>query len=129
MEKKALQPAIEEIESWDGLREFRNHVLAHNLRNKKLKLSVFEYGLDAYNIPQFPAEIAVFQECIRMIKRTFESAFKEKLQTMQKAIDQRNGPIIENRYKTKNEANAATGRITNEINANLRKKNQAMTFL
>ena len=49
--KKAVKPATKQIREWKDLTNFRNAVLAHNLRDKKQMISVFERGLNSYDIP------------------------------------------------------------------------------
>ncbi|MBP7557335.1 MAG: hypothetical protein KA821_13755 [Chitinophagaceae bacterium] len=117
--KKTVKPAIKQINEWKDLRDFRNNVLAHNLRNEKMAVSIFNRGLGSYDIPQTGADFAVLVNCVSMIKKTFQSAFSVKLEQVQKKIDRQEYPLKEKRFKNGNEAEAAVLRITQEINDNI----------
>lgn len=120
--KKAVKPAIDQINEWKELTDFRNHVLAHNLRNrKKMMVTVFEKGLSAYDIPQTGNELLILYNCILMVKKSFESAFKNRLQLVQNVLDQTIRTPKKNKFKNSSEAIAAIDRITKEINTSILK--------
>lgn len=77
--KRATKPALVAINQWTELEDFRNHALAHNLRNKRLNVSVFERGLTSYNVPQYGSDLHVMVSSVGMIKEVFESAFRVKI--------------------------------------------------
>lgn len=117
--KKTVKPAIKQINEWKDLREFRNNVLAHNLRSEKMAVSIFNRGLGSYDIPQTGADFAVLVNCVSMIKKTFQSAFNIKLEQVQRKIDRQKYPLKEKRFKNGSEAEVAISRITQEINVNI----------
>ncbi len=117
--KKAVKPALKQIKQWVELRDFRNNVLAHNLRNEKKAISVFRRGLSSYDIPKSGSDFAVLVSSVSMIKKTFESAFGEKILKVQIAIDRNEQPLKGNRFNNQTEAEDVISRITEEINANI----------
>jgi hypothetical protein len=117
--KKAVKPAVEQINDWKEIRDFRNHVLAHNLRDRKKMTTVFEKGLSSYDIPKNGADLLVLYNCILMIKKTFESAFRAKLQALQMAFDHSSERLKENKFNNSDDAKAVIEKITNEINTNI----------
>lgn len=122
--KKAVKPAVAQINEWKEIDVFRNNVLAHNLRDRKKMISVFERGLSSYDVPKTGNELLVLYNCVSMIKKTFESAFRTKLQLFQNALDQSPQHAKESRFKSREEAMATILRITDEINANILKLKQ-----
>jgi hypothetical protein len=86
--KRAVKPAIQEVKKWTGLRDFRNHVLAHNYRIKeKGYKSVFLDGeLLAYHIPRSLSDLTLLIQCIdfiaKVIARYFQSDYDNFLQEM-----------------------------------------------
>jgi hypothetical protein len=117
--KKAVKPAVDQINEWKEIRDFRNHVLAHNLRRGKKMTTVFANGLSSYDIPKNSAELVVLQNCISMIKKTFESAFRIKLEALQSALDQNSDGLKEYKFKNSDDVKAAIDKITGQINANI----------
>lgn len=85
--KKAVKPAVDQINQWKEIGDFRNNALAHNLRDKTKMITVFEKGLSSYNIPKNGNDLMVLQNCISIVKKTFESAFRNKLQAFQIYLD------------------------------------------
>lgn len=117
--RKAVQPAIDQIRLWKGLTDFRNHVLAHNLRDKNLMISVFENGLSSYDVPKNGYDLMVFYNCIVMVKKVFQSAFGEKLGRLQNFLDSRLETGVGNKFTSEEAAMAKVLEITNQINANI----------
>jgi hypothetical protein len=118
--KRAVKPAAKQIREWKELTDFRNAVLAHNLRDKKMQISVFDRGLNSYDIPKTGADFTVLSNCISMIKKTFSSGFAGKLQGVQDFLDQQVKASLPNRFNNGPEAAATIDRLANEINHNIR---------
>ena len=119
--KKAVKPAIDQINQWKEIGEFRNNVLAHNLRDRKKRISVFEKGLSSYDIPKNGNDLVVLHNCISMIKKTFQSRFKDKLQALQNYLDELPIQQKESRFKNDNDVKVVIDKIANEINENILK--------
>lgn len=116
--KKVVKPAMQRINEWRERGDFRNQVLAHNLRGKENQ-SVFERGLTTYDIPQQGADLHVFVSCIGMVKEVFESTFRERLAAVQEEID-RNQELKAGRRYDGSSFEAAIEAVRLEINANIR---------
>lgn len=117
--KKTVKPAMDQIRERRGLRDFRNHALAHNFRDKNLMISVFENGLSSYDAPKNGYELMVFYNCILMVKKVFQSAFKEKLSRLQNFLDNRRDVIVGNKFISEEAATTKVQQITSEINSNI----------
>jgi len=117
--KTTVKPAIRVISQWKDRGDFRNQVLAHNLRGKENE-SVFERGLTSYDIPQQGADLHVFVSCIGMVKEVFESAFTAKLAGVQAVLDKQVDPKAARRYDA-GTFEAAIEEVRVEINENIRK--------
>lgn len=117
--KKTVKPALKQIKSWKEIREFRNNVLAHNFRFDKEAISIFSRGLESYDIPKTGADLAVLVSCVTMVKKTFESAFKQKLETIQKMIEQHSYPKKEPQFNNSVDVENRINKLTNEINENI----------
>ena|GEM_PF-6558547 len=117
--KKAVRPAVVQINEWKELEAFRNNALAHNLRDAKNKTSVFQRGLSSYDVPKTGFELSVLQNCIVMIKKTFESAFRERLRAIQDYLDRTDRPAEQVRVKDELDMRDRIERITSEINRNI----------
>jgi hypothetical protein len=117
--KKAVKPAVDQINEWKEIRDFRNHVLAHNLRRGKKMITVFTKGLNSYDIPKNSAELIVLQSCISMIKKTFESAFRTKLEALQSALDKSSGRLKEYKFRNSDDVKAVMDKIIGQINDNI----------
>lgn len=119
--KKAVKPAVDQINRWKEIRDFRSNALAHNLRDRKKMITVFEKGLSSYDIPKTGNDLMVLHNCILMIKKPFESAFKKKLQIVQNYLDEVKIQQKENKFQNSDEARATINRILNKINENILK--------
>jgi hypothetical protein len=117
--KKTVRPAIKRINKWKELRLFRNNVLAHNLRDTKKMSSVFERGLENYDIPQGGADLHVLFSCISMVKDSFESAFRYKLQAFQERLNSKPRLPVLSTFNNMAEVNSEVEAIRLEINANI----------
>jgi len=117
--KKTVKPATDQIKKWRDINEFRNNVLAHNLRDRKKMMTVFEKGLSSYDIPKNSNDLMVLQNCISAIKQTFESAFASRLQILQEYLDKLKIPPKENKFKNSKEAKKVAQTIYNQVNTNI----------
>jgi hypothetical protein len=116
--KKAVKPAIAGLKNWKDLNEFRNSVLAHNLRGEG-SISVFEEGIDTYDIPKGGGDLHVIFSCIQMINDVLKSAFGEKLRSIQDKFDKMERPIHKNMFSNEEEVKKEIEKIRLEINQNI----------
>jgi hypothetical protein len=117
--KKAVKPAVKLIGQWKEREDFRNQVLAHNLRGKNDE-SVFERGLTSFDVPQQGADLHVLVSCVGMIREVFASAFREKLAEVQKVLDSETGQKAARRYD-RDSFETAIESVRREINENIRR--------
>lgn len=117
--KKAAKPALKQIREWKGLTDFRNHVLAHNLRDKNLGVSVLEKGFNTYDVPKSGYDLMVFYNCLQFVKKVFQSAFAEKLRNLKAFLDNRKEVAVPYRFNSFEEAKAKIDKIAQEINNNI----------
>lgn len=120
--KKIAKPALKLINQWEEREDFRNQVLAHNLRGKNGE-SVFERGLSSFDVPQQGADLHVLVSCIGMVKEVFESAFREKLAGVQAVLDSTIQPKATRRFD-RSSFEPAIESVRVEINDNIRKLRQ-----
>ncbi|MCD4663743.1 MAG: hypothetical protein K8R68_00635 [Bacteroidales bacterium] len=81
--KKQAKPAIDRIREWTGLKEFRNTVLAHNFRNKKLNFeSVFTNDYTDYlKIPDHITEIYLLSKCLDIATKIVCVPFRTSIES------------------------------------------------
>lgn len=75
-----LKPVFKKIDEWKDIKNFRDNVLAHNLRDKKKgRKSVFMLkGLSGYNIPEKPIEYLFLIRCTNIIKKVIYEVFEKE---------------------------------------------------
>lgn len=80
--KKHALPAIRRIKKWNGIKYFRNSVLAHNFRDKKENYkSVFlSDKFDKLNIPEHISELFLLSYIIKLSTNIVCFPFKQKLE-------------------------------------------------
>jgi len=68
------------INKWKGIRDFRNNVFAHNLRNRKSEnKSVFiTKGISGYDIPERVRDFGFLIQCIDLIRQVFSKIFNDE---------------------------------------------------
>jgi hypothetical protein len=77
--KKIIKPALSRIKKWNGLRDARNHIVAHNLRIKGI--SVFEsQKIIKYNVPSTDEEYILLADLIFLISENVKEVFPEIVQ-------------------------------------------------
>ncbi|WP_133299850.1 hypothetical protein [Larkinella punicea] len=77
--RKSLKPVIKRINSWSGLRDYRNQVLAHNLRIKNGE-SLFLIGKEhSYKVPTTINELTLISELLSIIYLSIGITFPEIL--------------------------------------------------
>lgn len=79
--KKTAKPAIDRIKKWKDMREFRNCVLAHNLRNKNRNYDFIFINNEFQNslIPNHISEFEVLAKCIDISTQIVCIPFKQQL--------------------------------------------------
>ncbi len=78
--RELLKPVFKKINEWKGLKEFRNNVLAHNLRDSKANnQSVFiARGISGYDIPERVRDFGFLIQCIDLIRQVLSKVFTEE---------------------------------------------------
>ena len=75
--KNTAKPAATRIRKWNGLKDFRDNVLAHYFRNKGI--SIFLNGrYGTYNIPNDINELHVMVRCVFFIQVGLKSIFTKE---------------------------------------------------
>lgn len=83
--KQIVRPAIKRIKEWVDLKNYRNHILAHNLRVKGQ--SVFEFELKPeYKVPTTIEEFALLADMIFIIAQNIQPCFPEAVRTIDFSI-------------------------------------------
>src|SRR5258708_15484563 len=114
--RKALKPAIKALQQWKEMRDFRNNVLAHNLRSQKdNQNSVFQRGLDSYDAPKNGHDLGVIISCVSIIRQVLERKFGDRQQQFRNYIQTNRKPSISARYLTQPETSAAIDRIIMQV--------------
>lgn len=77
---EVLKPVFQKINEWRDIKNFSNHVLAHNLRiEKNGATSVFiDRGISGYNIPERIADFAFLIKCTYLIKKVVYDVFEKE---------------------------------------------------
>jgi len=83
--KTYTKPIFKRINKWTGLKNYRNVVLAHNLRAKGGH-SIFESSQFNYNIPHDPTEMLLLSSLINLAMINTINEFKEISFDVEKAI-------------------------------------------
>lgn len=76
--KKILKPFIREIKRNYDLKDYRNHILAHNLRDNSSSLIMGNISR-TYNFPKYTKEFVSINEIIRMIMSIILNQFQNDL--------------------------------------------------
>ncbi|MBN8835642.1 MAG: hypothetical protein J0I09_00130 [Sphingobacteriia bacterium] len=97
--KYLCEPIWERIDKWTEIVQFRNNVLAHNLRDKKSNYkSVFLIkSFDQYDIPNTIKELIVLVECVKKFRQLLYDKFKSEYDFAQQQMVLTN----QNRVSTK----------------------------
>lgn len=102
-----LKPVFKKINEWDEIKDFRNNILAHNLRVQKSGYtSVFtSKGLSGYNIPEKPTDFAFLVQCIDLIKQIIYKMFRNEYDEVVSQVNLKNEetknnvPLAQRDYK------------------------------
>jgi hypothetical protein len=76
--KRSTKPFIKKIKEWNDLREFRNSIVAHNLRKKDGKMALTKENLD-YNTPRTMFDLVLLSNCITLTQNIINSEFNNEL--------------------------------------------------
>lgn len=87
--KKITAPIRNEMEKWPDIRKFRNHVLAHNLRDNGNRFqSVFRHAkLNQYIIPNSTKELLILITAFQLILKPLIEIFALELAEAQQIIE------------------------------------------
>ena len=79
--RQKISPVMKKINKWDGLQNYRNTILAHNLRikGKTPVLSNIENNKTTFNIPNTHDEILLLGELVALITKNIGVEFPELL--------------------------------------------------
>lgn len=90
--RELLKPVFKKINKWKGLRDFRNNVLAHNLRNRKSgnKSILTVEGISGYDIPERVRDVGFLIQCVDLIRQVISKVFKEEYEIAIEEINQVN---------------------------------------
>jgi hypothetical protein len=75
--RRALSPLIDRILVWDGLREYRNTILAHAYLGKRGELVDPWHLHDAHRVPTYHAEIILLMHLVHLAVCAIMVAFEE----------------------------------------------------
>jgi len=116
--RNALKPAIKALQQWKEMRDFRSHVLAHNLRNQKDNHnSVFQRGLDSYDAPKNGNDLSVVISCVSIIRQVLERKFGSTQQLLRGYIQINRMPSVPAWYSNHSEATAAIDAIVKQVSS------------
>jgi|GEM_PF-2446994 len=93
--KTQMKPVLTRINQWSGLKNYRNHILAHNLRLKD-NLSIFDSDGVSFNVPNSHDEIVLLGELAALITKNIGKEFPELINQLdfeEKIIDKANVPF------------------------------------
>lgn len=75
--KKIAKPAFKKINDWKDIRDYRNHMIAHNFRIDGDKFSLNTLG--QYNAPRTYRDLAVLRKHLNMVYTVIEAEFKNEI--------------------------------------------------
>lgn len=78
--RKIIAPAVEEINKWKDMREFRNNVLAHNGRNYNGESVILSSKFNNYDIPLYHNDFLILFKLLQLITERAEEIFEEEKQ-------------------------------------------------
>lgn len=85
--RKIIAPAVEEINKWKDMREFRNNVLAHNGRNYNGESVILSSKFNNYDIPLYHNDFLILFKLLKIIVKTAEDIFAAENQEAEKIRD------------------------------------------
>lgn len=87
--KHIVQPLLDQIGLWNGIRQFRNNVLAHNFRidNQNFESVLLSNKLHTYDIPSSSLHLAVLFKIIDVITKVAEEIFSQEYERAQSIIN------------------------------------------
>jgi hypothetical protein len=84
--KCIITPALEEIKKWEDIRDFRNHVLAHNGRNYEGLSVILSDQFKNYNIPIYHNDFLILFQLLKIITEKAAEIFSEEQQEAEKIM-------------------------------------------
>ena len=96
--KRIVNPAIERVKKWKGMRTVRNSILAHNLRNKKLNFRFIFLSNELANadIPNHITEYEVLANCLNMVTQIITKPFQNQLSLYNEKLYENDAPFRAN---------------------------------
>jgi len=90
--RELLKPVFKKINEWNDIKDFRNNILAHNLRIQKSgNESVFiSKGISGYNIPEKVRDFGFLIQCVDLISQVVYQIFKVEYEKVVEEIDLKN---------------------------------------
>lgn len=85
--KKIITPALNEINEWCGIKDFRNNVLAHNGRDYYGESVLLSSKFEKYNVPENHLDFLILSQLIKIITEKVAEIFSEELKEATKILD------------------------------------------
>jgi hypothetical protein len=83
--KKIAKPAFKKLNEWKDIKDYRNHMIAHNFRIDGDKFSLNMLG--QYNAPRTYRDLAVLRKHLNMVYTVIEAEFKSEMLHIPSFID------------------------------------------
>ena len=82
-------PIRKALEKWSGIRDFRNNVLAHNLRSNKnsFRSVLLDHSLDDYNVPNSQLDLKILFKLLDSLLKPIEEIFQNEYDEACRKID------------------------------------------
>lgn len=75
--KKITKPVLKRLSKWSDFKNYRNHVLAHNLRVNSISMFDPEFSKKDYKVPQTNSEIILLANMVKIITHCISLEFLE----------------------------------------------------
>ncbi|MDP4282953.1 MAG: hypothetical protein Q8891_00900 [Bacteroidota bacterium] len=83
--KKIARPAFKKLDEWKELRQYRNHMIAHNFRVDGDEFSF--YMLGQYNAPRTYNDLVMLRKYLAMINTVIMEEFKDMMPHINNFVD------------------------------------------
>jgi len=124
--KTINKPLTNKIKEWKDLGNFRNQLLAHNLREGKN--GQFIFGLDNldYNAPKTITDLFLLSNLIQLITQTFHLEFRTEVKGS--TTDNLKENLTTGKLLTKEEVSTITVDLLNKATSEMRRLNKNYNF-
>jgi hypothetical protein len=93
--KYLCEPALDGINKWSEIRQYRHHVIAHNFRKGRQEKSILS-NIENYDVPKTVGELRYVCECIRCINHyllSFENVFGDPFEKYSNGNNENNAQL------------------------------------